>query len=140
MKARKNEQAISAPEFKLQHQSCVIKTFDSGTYTATYEPGVFESSNAAIPGTLSRWTIPLEKSRGSKNCTSFVAIRHATASSELNRIDGLKNRTKQQHYSNWESNNSMPKSPHFTMSISSCSSEMLDKPIRPSPHSTTRHS
>lgn len=65
-------------------------TFDSGTNAATYEPGRLESWAAATPGILRRDTNPLEKSAGSKNCNSFVTSRHATTSSELNRIDGLK--------------------------------------------------
>jgi hypothetical protein len=62
--------------------------FDSGTNTATWEAGVLESSNAAIPGTLIRDVIPFEKSFGSKNWTSFVANRHAEDSSGQKRIDG----------------------------------------------------
>jgi len=67
----------------------VKRTFDSGTNTATWEAGVLESSNAAIPGTLIRDVIPFEKSFGSKNWTSFVANRHAEDSSGQKRIDGL---------------------------------------------------
>lgn len=67
------------------------QTLDSGTKAATWDPGALESSNAATPAILSRYTIPLEKSLLSKNCISFVASRHATASSPLNRMVGLKN-------------------------------------------------
>lgn len=67
-------------------------TLDSGTNAATWDPGALESSTEATPGILSRCEIPLEKSAASKNCISFVASRHATASSELNRIDGLRHR------------------------------------------------
>lgn len=61
-----------------------IKTLDSGTNAATWDPGKLESSAAATPGTLNRMVTPLEKSPVSKNCTSLVANRHAVASSELN--------------------------------------------------------
>ena len=64
-------------------------TLTSGTNTATWEAGVLESSNAATPGTLIRDVIPLEKSFGSKNWTSFVAKRQAEDSSGEKRIDGL---------------------------------------------------
>ena len=73
--------------------ACEPRTLDSGTNAATWDPGVLESSIAARPGTLIRWTTPLEKSRASKNWISLVANRHAIASSELNRIEGLKDRT-----------------------------------------------
>lgn len=66
-----------------------VITLDSGTYAATWEPGALESSSAATPGTLNRFIKPLEKSPASKNCISLVASRHATASSELNLIEGL---------------------------------------------------
>lgn len=69
--------------------NCQPSTFDSGTKTATYAPGVLESSTPATPGTLNRYAIPFEKSPGSKNWTSLVNSRHAITSSMLNCMEGL---------------------------------------------------
>ena len=87
---------------KFQEFLCCEQTLDSGTNAATRDPGALESSTPAIPGILIRCVIPLEKSAASKICTSFVARRHATASSALNLIEGLNMHTlnKRNHINN----------------------------------------